>query len=36
METTAAWQIGLVLAAYVLGCLNTGYYLVHSRPIGIE
>ena len=31
METTAAWQIGLVLAAYVLGCLNTGYYLVRLK-----
>ncbi|MBP7142266.1 MAG: glycerol-3-phosphate acyltransferase [Opitutaceae bacterium] len=31
METTAVWQGGLVLAAYVLGCVNTGYYLVRLK-----
>lgn len=31
LTTTAAWQGGLVLAAYALGCLNTGYYLVRLK-----
>ncbi len=30
-DTTMMWQGGLVLAAYLLGCLNTGYYLVRLK-----
>lgn len=31
VQTTLAWQIGLVVVAYALGCLNTGYYLVRLK-----
>lgn len=31
VESAAVWQGGLVLAAYALGCLNTGYYLVRLK-----
>ncbi len=31
VESSAVWQGGLVLTAYVLGCLNTGYYLVRLK-----